>query len=416
MATIRNIFPLTRLGLVLTIVLHAAAAITSEYTAMYFRLPKTIEQGGHAIILILLLIVYALAARRILQGQTLQPRHLVLVLLLSASPYLINYATQSSDLYAYIAYAEISHYSNPYLAGPVSLNGDNPILHGIWERWLPYPAPYGPLWMLLTKGIGALRASLVAQLLLFKILSAVAFAATIAILQRWRASVLTTVIILNPIFVIEYVGDGHNDSVFILFLVASLVTIGKPMLSGMWLALSMATKHVSLILSPLVLAAYIRMREYRQAAFLSSTMALTLVIIYKLFWVGMQTFDGVRSMGLYFFGVPLFFPQKIFIALLLRFQPTLTNLEAFRIAAILGVIIFVVILCILIWKVWRGKISLNLGVFLCLSAFILFGLQWVQPWYLTWLLVLAAFLTHKQGLRTMIIVSFIWFVCMYTTY
>ncbi len=409
-------FPITPGGLILAVGMHAGFVLSSEYTAPAIGIPLIIEHAVHFFFLMTLLVLYGLALWRISQGRALTIRQILLVLAICTMPYLLNYATQSADLYVYISYAEISQHVSPYLHGPTWLGPQHQILHGIWQAWLPYPAPYGPFWMLLTDAIGRLHVSLVAQLLLFKFIGVGVLAALATSILRWRPLPFATMLLLNPLLLVELVGDAHNDGIFILLLVLALLPATRPILSGIAFGLSIATKHVSLVLAPLFALSYFRLKQLRTLAIVSGTAAVALVVTYATQWVGLRTFDGIRSVSAHFYASPLFFPQKILYGIVRTANSSLSTLRGLQVAALLGLILFLLALAWIAYRLWRGRWDLPTAAFYALSALILFGLQWVQPWYYVWPLVLAVFLPGKQPRRAYAIITFIWFASMYTTF
>lgn len=409
-------FPLTRGGLILAVAAHAGFVLSAEYTAPSIGIPLILEHAVHVFFLMTLMVFYGLALRRLSQGRTLTIRQIVLTLAVCVTPYLLNYATQSADLYVYISYAEISQHVSPYLHGPAWLGSQHQILHGIWQAWLPYPAPYGPFWMLITEAIGRLHVSLVAQLLLFKLLGVSVLVALSAVILRWRPLSVATMLLLNPLLLVELVGDAHNDGVFILLVVLALLPATRPLISGVAFGLSIATKHVSLVLAPLVAASYIRAKQLRTLAVVAGTAAIALVATYATQWVGLRTFDGILSVSAHFYASPLFFPQKILYGIVRIANSSLSTLRGLQVAATLGLILFLLALAWIAYRLWRGRWDLPTAAFYALSALILFGLQWVQPWYYAWPLTLAVFLPGQQSRRAFAIITFVWFASMYTTF
>lgn len=412
----KNFFPLTQSGVVLGVFLNTLLAITSENTAPSYGMRGDVLEAVHAVGLGVLLGLYGLAVLRLRHGWLLAPRHLWLSLALFAAPYALNFATQSTDIYNYIAYAEISQDTSPYLQGPASLGLEHPIVHGIWEKWRPFPSPYGPVWTLIGNAVGTLHASLATQLLLYKLFGAIIFGAIVGVLLRWSPKNTGILVALNPIFIIEFVGDAHNDGLFTFAVLLAVVSYARPLFAGASTGLSIVTKHLSLVLSPIFLALYLRARAFRKAGIYAASIISVVGLAYASIWQGRDTFTGVLAVLPDFYAVPLFFPQKIFYALLRDFNAELPLLVGLRSAAVVGLAIYLLIQFWIYWRVFRGRLSLHASTFMSFCALIFFGMQWVQPWYLTWPLVLTAFLQPKYATKAIAALTIIWFASKYTTF
>ncbi|HEY1651847.1 MAG TPA: polyprenol phosphomannose-dependent alpha 1,6 mannosyltransferase MptB [Acidimicrobiales bacterium] len=135
----------------------------------------------------------------------------------------------SRDVFSYAAQGEMmSHHINPYHYGPGTL-GSGPYVSGVDNLWLNTPAPYGPLFLLLAgwSATLSLHHALITVLLLR--LQAVAGVALIAYcipkLARsfgkdpGPAFVLA---VLNPLTLLALVGGAHNDALMVGLLLAGV--------------------------------------------------------------------------------------------------------------------------------------------------------------------------------------------------
>lgn len=412
----KSLFPCTPLGVSLVVVLHAGVALTAEQTGIWYGFSVNLQEGLHAFFLLLLVGAYLLAVYRMQHGYTPSMQQAVFVLALSAAPYFLNFLTKSSDVYNYIAYAEISQHASPYLQGPASLGPGNPIWHGVWDQWRPYPSPYGPLWMGIVVLIGKLHAGLVTQFFIFKFFGVAMFASIAALLVRWRPRTLALLVILNPILLIELIGDAHNDGLFVVLILLALIPFGNSLVSGLSFGLSIATKHISIVLSPLFLAAYAREKKYREMLFASGSALVALVLMYALLWVGPKMFEGLLVMGRQFYVNPIFFPQKLLLGIIRTTHPDIQLHVALQFAVVIGTSIAILGIGWLTWLVWRGRLELPVAAFYAFCAVIFFALQWVQPWYLTWPLVLTPFMQPKHAYRAVFALTVGWFIMIYTVY
>ncbi len=232
--------------------------------------------------------------------------------LLLGQPYL------SIDLFSYIAYGSLGSApgGNPYIE-PVSSVGFSPLgAHLVMSGWRPLDVvpltPYGPLWVRLETAILRITSDVPTDVLLSKGLAVAASlgsAALIwAILGRVRPAdqLLGTLLYLwNPVVIVEFAAEGHNDALVILCVLAAifLTVAARPALALVMLLLAVLTKYVPLILLP-AQAVYFwsAWRTRPERARLASLLLLGLlgglmlaVVLYRPFWVGMATFQGVRE-------------------------------------------------------------------------------------------------------------------------
>ena len=144
-------------------------------------------------------------------------------------PLLVVAPLFSRDVFSYAAQGEMmSHHINPYHYGPGTL-GSGPYVNGVDPLWANTPAPYGPLFLMLAgwSATLSLHHALVTVVLLR--LQSVAGIALIAYcipkLARsfgrdpGPAFVLA---VLNPLTLLALVGGAHNDAIMVGLLLAGV--------------------------------------------------------------------------------------------------------------------------------------------------------------------------------------------------
>ena len=137
----------------------------------------------------------------------------------------------SRDVYSYAAYGRMFavHQANPYALPPSAFPKD-PFTPVLSPEWIHTRSVYGPLFILVSAGLGRLfRASPAATILAFKVLSgaALAGAALLAMLacrriRPDRAAMAVVLIALNPVLIVHAVGGGHSDALVALLLAGAL--------------------------------------------------------------------------------------------------------------------------------------------------------------------------------------------------
>ncbi|MEW5961564.1 MAG: hypothetical protein AB1801_27925, partial [Chloroflexota bacterium] len=122
---------------------------------------------------------------------------------------------------------------NPLSTAPEQLPAD-PWL-GLTGEWVNAPSPYGPVWEWLSLGAYYLsRGDFLTQLLLLKILAALAYLGCVWLVYRilrqlrpaWAVAG-TIAVAWNPLVLLESVQNGHNDILMTMFLLAAIRVMSR---------------------------------------------------------------------------------------------------------------------------------------------------------------------------------------------
>jgi hypothetical protein len=156
-------------------------------------------------------------------------RYLSWILVLWIVPMLVVAPIFSRDVYSYAAQGEMmSHHINPYDYGPYTL-GAGPYVNGVDPLWLNTPAPYGPLFLMMDGLFANLSFHHVLATVVLLRLSAVAgvalIAACIPALARSFGrdhGAIYVMAVLNPLVILMLVGAAHNDALMLGLLVAGV--------------------------------------------------------------------------------------------------------------------------------------------------------------------------------------------------
>jgi len=168
----------------------------------------------------------------------------------------------TTDLYGYVArgylYAHLGQ--NPLVTAAYQLPGglsvDRP------------PAPYGPLWIMITWVVSKLSGeNLLANMLVFKLIGAVGVALSLLLVdrlakrfypdRRLRVDVLFG---WSPLLIFEAVGNGHNDIIMMLCVLVAIALMlrGRAQLAFAFIVIGALIKYVSAVLAPLWLVYELR--------------------------------------------------------------------------------------------------------------------------------------------------------------
>ncbi len=166
-------------------------------------------------------------------------------------PVLVIAPLFSRDAYSYAAQGEmVSHHMNPYLYGPFEL-GNNSYTAPVDPLWGNAPAPYGPLFLQIDGFFARITFHnelativLLRLLALAGVLLIAACVSRLARLYHRGAAELFTLMVLNPVTIFHLIGGAHNDALMLGLLVAG-VTMAKekrPIVGILLCALATAIK------------------------------------------------------------------------------------------------------------------------------------------------------------------------------
>jgi hypothetical protein len=336
---------------------------------------QTAVSWGLSGIVIALLVAYGvvLASVRTLSTRAVVGCVLVLHLILLLSPPL-----QLTDLFNYLGYARLGglHHLNPYTH---VMNDElhDPVFRS--TSWHNLHSPYGPLFSALTYPLAWLPIPLAYWLLKTgAVLSSLGFLALVwrcaRLLGRDPRPVLAFVA-LNPIYVIYEVGGFHNDFFMLIPLMAAIVFVleGRDWAAGAALMPAVAVKFSAVLLLPFLLVAVPTARRRWHILIGAALATIPLVVL---------------SVSLFGFSLPNLRDQS---TLLTDFS--IPNVVGWAIGlgggapGLLRVADVALVAAVVYLLRRRGDWLVNAGwATLALIA----SLAWLVPWYVVWLLPLAA--------------------------
>ena len=289
----------------------------------------------------------------------------------------------SADVFGYVDYARLwtLHGLDPYVHVPADAPGD-PALPFV--RWRDVSTPYGPLFTLLSAPLAWLSvpAALWACKALAASLSLGCCVLVWRIARRRALDPLRAVLFvgLNPLLLAYGVGGAHNDFLpLVLALGAVLLALEQRALpSGVLGVLALGVKAPAAALLPF-LALATRTPRRALAGFAAGGVALLALAFAAL---------GGEAVGF----VAQIREQQQFVAVHSvpnRFA-TLLGFDALPAGLrLLFAVAFVVVLIALLRATWRGRVEwLTAGGWATLA--LLLSTAWLVPWYVVWLLPLAA--------------------------
>jgi hypothetical protein len=374
----------------------APAGVTPSRHGLFFGLVAV--YGG----LLLLMRVWYGLSRALSQVPGVPVRKLAFVAGLWVLPLLLAPPLFSRDIYSYAAQGEMmSHHISPYHYGPNVL-GSEPYQSLVDPLWGNAPAPYGPLFLKVDGAITSVSSHhVLPDLLLLRLLALVGvglIAVSIPKLARTLGrdpSEAFALAVLNPVTILHLVGGAHNDALMVGLLVAGITAgrLRRPVLGIVLCSLAAAVKAPAALGVVYVawewmgpgLTVRERIRPMLNAALIGGAVmgALSLVTGLGFGWIGNLASPGtVRSWVAPATGVGMLLTDLLHAVHLGVPQHTIlsmTRLLGMAVAAGLGV-----------WLLARAeRIGALRALGLTLLALVVLG-PVVQPWYLSWGLVLLA--------------------------
>jgi putative effector of murein hydrolase LrgA (UPF0299 family) len=252
------------------------------------------------------------ACRRRAIGTTHARRMTLALPLVFYAVALIAPPTLSIDVASYVAHGSVrvDLDENPYLT-PASAGAGTPLGSELARYgWRPvHPvSPYGPLWTDIEVATVSAVGGTAARVLVLKCIASAASLGVAALIwfvlggRRPEERLVGTVAYLwNPMIVGEIAGDGHNDALMALLVLAALaLTLRRPIVAGVASTAAALTKYVPLLFLP-AQAVYVWRAERetgrrRRIAAVSGSIGAALVIVtFAPYWVGARTFHGLSE-------------------------------------------------------------------------------------------------------------------------
>lgn len=158
-------------------------------------------------------------------------------------PMLVSPPLFTGDVYAYLAQGVLTlHGFDPYTVGPDVLSG--PVADNVAGLWQATGSPYGPLFLLLAKGVvavtgnGIISGVLLMRLVMLPGLALLGYALPGLVRHLGgRTSVALWVAVANPLVLTQLIGGPHNDILMVgLLALATLLVLNGRHGSGLAVA------------------------------------------------------------------------------------------------------------------------------------------------------------------------------------
>jgi alpha-1,6-mannosyltransferase len=379
---------------------------------------------------------FALGNRRMSRGD------LDRTLLLWTLPLLIAPPMYSKDVYSYLAQSQISLEGlDPYKVGPASGLGLGHVFTlSVPTLWRETPAPYGPLFLWIGRGISALTGeNIVAAVLCHRVVVLVGVGlivwATPRLARRCGVAEVSALWLgaANPLLIMHLVAGVHNEALMLGLMLAgaefALRGVDAPRLRptswrpspdwgplGMLIAGAILITLSSQVKLPSLLAlgfvtmalAYRRGGSLRALLLASGGMAaLSLAVMALVGWASGLGFGWIYTLGTANVVRSWLSPPTL-LALGTGQVGILLGLGDHTTAVLgltrgIGVLIITVLVAWLLVAVFRGRLhpigGLGVALGICVLLFPV-----VQPWYLLWAIIPLGAWATRPGFRVAVIV------------
>lgn len=338
----------------------------------------------------------------LLSGWHLRTRTQIAILATWVLPLLFTPAVFSRDMYAYVAQGRLMAQGyDPYENGVSVLPGW--FTEGVDPMWGETPAPYGPLWLLISGSVAeAVQDRIFLGMLIFRLLAVAGvimmmyFLPKLALAHGIDPQRATWLGLLNPLIIMHFVAGGHNDALMVgLLLWAFHVALrgSSPAVAGgaALVATAAAIKPIALLALPFIgMMRHPHDWTWRQRigdwvfvtiAFAAAFAAYAAVAGLGLGWIGALGAPGeVKTWLSPMTGLGMIVGGALQLVGLAE-----TNETAITVFRAIGTVISAVLLIRLALKP-AGRSAVRLSA-LAFAIVVVLG-PVVQPWYLLWFLPL----------------------------
>ncbi|OBH48947.1 polyprenol phosphomannose-dependent alpha 1,6 mannosyltransferase MptB [Mycobacterium sp. E2479] len=380
---------------------------------------------------------FALGSRRMSRGE------LDRTLLLWVLPLLIAPPMYSKDVYSYLAQSQISLEGlDPYRVGPASGLGLSHIFTlSVPTLWRETPAPYGPLFLWIGRGISAITGeNIVAAVLCHRLVELLGVGlivwATPRLARRCGVAEVSALWLgaANPLLIMHLVAGVHNEALMLGLMLAgaefALRGVDAPrLLPASWKRLGPDWEPLGMLVAGavlIVLSSQVKLPSLLALGFVTMALAhrcggtlrallltgggmaaLSLVVMALVGWASGLGFGWIYTLGTANVVRSWMSPPTLLalgtgqVGILLGLGDHTTAVLGLTRA--IGVLIITVMVAWLLLAVFRGRLHPigGLGVALGITV-LLFPV--VQPWYLLWAIIPLAAWATRTGFRVAAII------------
>ncbi len=351
------------------------------------------------------------------------------------APLLIAPPLFTRDVFSYLGQgAQLLHGLNPYTHGPAELEILPNVVQNVHPVWQTTPAPYGPLFLLVAKGVVALTGdNVIAGVIVTRLVLLLGLGAMVWALPRLvrhlggKLPITLWLAVASPMTVIHLFGGPHNDAMMLGFLCTGVLAVleRKHVLSIVLVTVAMLIKPTAAIALPFLVWIWCnhlpgdnRVRNFLKAGLASS--AIFGVVFVLGTWVSLGSFNlgwvtGLKAPQLVTNWLNPATGVGQVIYTLVHFVINVPESPFVTVARLLS---WLALAVFFVRQWWKSRYGGNEAIFrlamTLLAAAIL--APPTLPWYLTWGFVIAsAFPWRRRHLAIVVGVSILLVMAYYPT-
>ncbi len=329
----------------------------------------------YSVVLAGMLVAYGLVVGSV---RSFSMRTIAIAVLALHAILLLSPPLQLTDVFNYLGYARLGglHHLDPY-THTIKQELFDPVFQ--FSSWHNLKSPYGELFTALTYPLGLL--GLATAYWIFKLVTVCLSLGFVALVYRCAKQFgrdprfAVAFVALNPVFLIYELGGFHNDFYMLVPSMAaiSLVLAGRDRWAGASLAVAIAVKFTAILLGPFLLLALATRPRQRQLVIGAVIGAIPLLVMSVVLFGSSLPNLQQQSTLLTDFSIP----NLVGLVFGVGGSPLLLDLADVCVVAVV----------LYHWLYRRGNWVVGAGW----STFALIvSLSWAVPWYVVWLLPLAA--------------------------
>jgi hypothetical protein len=302
----------------------------------------------------------------------------------------------SQDVFSYIAYARlgVEHSLNPYTHAPLDIPGD-PVFGFAGSKGAV--SVYGPLFTLLTYPLAPLGVA--GAFWVLKVLAAACSLGIVGLVWKGarllgRDPVLPVAFIgLNPLLLVHVVAGAHNEALVVLLTVAGVVAWVRSKQSAVGSAVASVGAGVKASAGLVVPFLVFSDRERWRRSLVAAVLVFAAVAVLGLAVFGTHALDALSFLNSNQARSSRWsFPYKT--AQLLGLVLPGDRLDYRTAARVIYGVAFGAVFLWLLWRTWRGADPVRAAGWATFA--ILVASAWLVPWYVLWLLPLAALAADRR--------------------
>ena len=341
----------------------------------------------------------------LLGASELSRRTVIAVVVAMHGLFLLAPPLLSQDVFSYIAYARlgVEHGLNPYTATPLDIRGDEAFPFAGSKGAV---SVYGPLFTLLTYALAPLGVA--GSFWALKVMAAAASLGIVAVVWRiaehlGRHPVLPALAVgLNPLVLVHVVAGAHNEALVVLVTMAGVLVFlrARPATGTALAAAAAGLKASAGLVVPFLALGSPRRRRLRALIAAAGVAAGLATLAYVAFGDGALDALGLLSSNqerTSRFSIP--YKTAEALGALLPGE-RLDYRAAVRAAFALA---FAAAAASLLVRTWRGADPIAMAGWATLA--ILLASAWLVPWYVLWVLPLAALAASRRLLVASVALS-----------